>query len=157
MEHNYYLIAENKCWVYWIILFCNLLVQKLVLIHFIFYLYRYKCDRLKLISGVPVVNVLSTSYTVNVGNSITLQCTVSANPTETSVTWERYVNNVATIIDLSNSRYSGSSVGSPSLVITNAAISDEGLYLCKASNSIGTGESKQTFLDVLGSKYRYLQ
>ena len=103
-----------------------------------------------------MVNVLSTSYTVNIGNSITLQCTVSANPTETSVTWERYDNNVATNIDLSNSRYSGSSVGSPSLVINDAAISDEGFYLCKASNSVGTGQSQQTFLDVIGSKYTYL-
>ena len=99
------------------------------------------------------MNVLSSSYSVNVGNSITLQCTVTANPTETSVTWQRYINNVATNIDMTSGRYSGSTVGSPSLVVNNAVTSDEGFYICRASNSVGTGQSQQTYLDVIGSKY----
>ncbi|XP_076095861.1 basement membrane-specific heparan sulfate proteoglycan core protein-like [Mytilus galloprovincialis] len=104
------------------------------------------------VSGsVPVVTVLSNSYSINVGNAITLQCTVSANPTATSVTWQRYINNVATNIDMSIVRYSGSSVGSPSLIISNTVISDEGFYICTASNSVGSGQSQQTFLDVTGS------
>ncbi|XP_071166138.1 hemicentin-1-like [Mytilus edulis] len=104
------------------------------------------------VSGsVPVVTVLSTSYSINVGNSITLQCTVSATPSATSVTWQRFTNNVATNIDMSSGRYSGSSVGSPSLVISNTVISDEGFYICKATNSVGSGQSQQTFLDVIGS------
>jgi hypothetical protein len=39
------------------------------------------------------------------------------------------------------------------LVISNAALSDEGSYVCYATNSIGTGSSQQTFLDVIGSKW----
>ncbi|XP_052103233.1 hemicentin-1-like [Mytilus californianus] len=104
------------------------------------------------VSGsVPVVTVLSTSYSINVGNSITLQCTVNANPTASSVTWQRNINNVATNIDMSIGRYSGSSVGSPSLVISNTVISDEGFYICTATNNVGSGQSQQTFLDVIGS------
>lgn len=102
--------------------------------------------------GVPVVTVLSISYYVNVGNSITLQCTVNANPIATSVTWQLYINNVATNINMSSGRYGGSSVGSPSLVISDAVMSDEGFYICTATNSVGSGQSQQSFLDVIGSK-----
>ncbi|XP_052103246.1 hemicentin-1-like [Mytilus californianus] len=104
------------------------------------------------VSGsVPVVTILSNSYSVNVGNSITLQCSVNANPTAISVTWQRYINNVATTIDMSSGRYGGSSVGSPSLVISNTVMSDEGFYICTATNSVGSRQSPQIFLDVIGS------
>jgi hypothetical protein len=49
-----------------------------------------------------------------------------------------------------------STVQSPSLVISNAAGTDEGLYICMASNSVGTGQSQQTFLDVVGSSHTYI-
>lgn len=98
------------------------------------------------------MTVLSISYSVNVGNTITLQCTVNANPIATSVTWQQYINNVATNINMSSGRYGGSSVASPSLIISNTVISDEGFYICTATNSVGTGQSQQTFLDVIGSK-----
>ncbi|XP_052106699.1 hemicentin-1-like [Mytilus californianus] len=106
---------------------------------------------LGVLGSVPVVTILSTSYSVNVGNFITLQCIVIANPTATSVTWQRYINNVATDISMSSGRYGGSSVSSPSLVISNTAISDEGFYICTATNSVGSGQSPQIFLDVIGS------
>jgi hypothetical protein len=49
-------------------------------------------------------------------------------------------------------KYSGSTVSTPSLTITNAQNSDEGNYVCYATNLAGTGSSSQTFLDVVGSK-----
>lgn len=100
------------------------------------------------------MTVLSTSYSINIANSVTLQCTVTANPSVTKVMWQRIVNNKAVNISMTNPRYSGSTVQSPSLVISNAAGTDEGLYICMASNSVGTGQSQQTFLDVVGSMYR---
>ena len=103
-------------------------------------------------TGIPVVTVLSTS-SVNVGNSITLQCTVIANPAATTVMWQRIVNNAAVNVDMSNPRYSGSTLSSPSLVISNSAATDEGYYICLARNSVGTGQSQQTYLDVVGSKF----
>lgn len=100
---------------------------------------------------VPVPN-----YTVNRGASITLECSYTANPEATSVTWERIVNGQATDIVLSNNnKYGGSNTQSPSLIINNANESDEGSYLCKVTNSIGTGISSATTIDVVGSKYRY--
>ena len=100
---------------------------------------------------VPVPN-----YTVNRGASITLECSYTANPEATSVTWERSVNGQATDIVLSNNnKYGGSNTQSPSLIVNDAKESDEGSYLCKVTNSIGTGISSATTLDVVGSKYRY--
>ncbi|XP_052061392.1 basement membrane-specific heparan sulfate proteoglycan core protein-like [Mytilus californianus] len=102
--------------------------------------------------SAPVVNVASNSYSVNIGNSITLQCTVQANPFHTSVKWQRVDNNGNAVdIDMTNSRYTGSAVNSPSLVISQTMKSDEGRYVCLATNAVGTGQSQQTFLTVVGS------
>lgn len=103
---------------------------------------------------IPSVVIQQPQYSVLVGNSITLVCTVTANPTHTSVNWRRTVNGVTTdiVVANSNNKYSGSTVSTPSLTINNAAQADEGNYVCYASNSIGTGQSSQTFLDVFGGK-----
>ena len=104
-------------------------------------------------SDIPSVVIQQPQYTVLIGNSITLVCTVSANPTHTTVYWRRIVNGVQTDITVTNNnKYSGSTVNTPSLTISNAENSDEGNYICYATNSIGTGQSSQTFLDVYGSK-----
>ena len=70
------------------------------------------------------------------------------------VRWERANgNNVVEIGDTTNNnKYSGSTVSSPSLIIYNAEESDEGNYKCKVTNSVGTGISTTTNLDVVGSK-----
>lgn len=93
-----------------------------------------------------------------VGNSVTLVCTVTANPTHTSVYWRRTVSGITTDITVANSnnKYSGSTVSTPSLTINNAGAADEGSYVCFASNSVGTGQSSQTFLDVFGGKLLYI-
>ncbi|XP_052058076.1 hemicentin-1-like isoform X7 [Mytilus californianus] len=102
--------------------------------------------------NIPVVQVLQNTYTVQVGNVVTLQCTVTANPAHTSVQWQRLVNGQTTTINLGTvGKYTGSSVNTPSLTINNAANSDEGYYICRATNSVGTGQSSQTYLDVIGS------
>ena len=103
---------------------------------------------------VPSVTV-GQGYTVTLGNSITLQCTVFATPSATSVQWNKVTNNVPVAININLSKYSGASISTPSLTITNSAESDEGYYTCQATNAAGTGTSTQTFLDVQGSKYWY--
>ncbi|XP_052061299.1 hemicentin-1-like isoform X6 [Mytilus californianus] len=107
---------------------------------------------LNVVGSAPVVNVASNAYSVNIGNSITLQCNVQANPFHTSVKWQRVDNNGNAVdIDMTNSRYTGSAVNSPSLVISQTMKSDEGRYVCLATNAVGTGQSQQTFLTVVGS------
>ena len=90
-----------------------------------------------------------------VSGTVTLQCVVNANPTHTVVQWQKVVNGVITdVVMSSNNRYSGSTVNSPSLTISQAAFSDEGNYICTATNPVGTANSQQTFLDVTGSKWQ---
>ena len=106
------------------------------------------------IVDIPVVNVLSNQYSVNIGSSVTLECTVVASPTHTTVYWERNVNGVSTRITTGTGKYTGSTVSNPSLTVNNADNSDEGFYICFATNSVGTGQSSNTYLDVLGSKLK---
>ncbi|CAC5415117.1 unnamed protein product [Mytilus coruscus] len=100
--------------------------------------------------AVPYVQVLSNYYSVEIGLTVTLQCTVTSNPSHTNVTWNKIVNGQQTNIG-SNSRYSGGSTNTPSLTISNAVDSDEGYYICTAVNAVGEGQSSQTYLDVIGN------
>ena len=98
------------------------------------------------------MNILQNQYSVNFADSVTLECTVTATPGHTSVQWRRTINGVQTAITVSNNnKYSGSEVNTPSLTINTADNSDEGFYTCYATNSVGTGSSQQTYLDVVGS------
>lgn len=89
---------------------------------------------------------------MNFGSSVTLQCTISGNPVYTTVYWKKIVDGESTDIEINNNKYGGATVNSPSLIIYNAESSDKGFYICYATNSVGTGQSSQTFLDVVGSK-----
>lgn len=104
------------------------------------------------VTDIPIVQVLQSQYSVNIGSSRTLECTVTANPTHTNVYWQRNVAGQLTQITIDNVKYSGSTVGNPSLTVNNAENNDEGFYICFATNSVGTGQSANTYLDVIGSK-----
>lgn len=99
---------------------------------------------------------IGQGYTVNLGSSVTIQCTVFATPSATTVAWKKVSSmGVESIIDVaSNSnKYTGGSVNVPSLTILNAVDSDEAYYVCSATNAAGTGTSSQSYLDVLGSMF----
>lgn len=104
---------------------------------------------------VPVVTVSSSSYSINLNNQVTLGCTVTANPVETSVYWQKIKNGVTTTINFNTNtnKYGGSSVQNPSLQIFSVVEDDEATYVCFAVNSVGTGQSSQTTLTVIGSMY----
>ena len=74
-----------------------------------------------------------------------------ANPAATTVYWVKQVGGQNTQISTSNNKYSFS-VNSPSLIISNLDQSDEANYICYAQNSVGSGNSQTTNLDVIGSK-----
>ena len=104
------------------------------------------------ISAIPTVTVKQSLYSVDIAQPITLECTVVASPIHTSVYWQKVVNGIATTITANQNKYSGSSVGTPSLTIGNVDFNDEAYYICFATNEVGTGQSAQTYLDVIGSK-----
>ena len=103
---------------------------------------------------IPVVQLLNTSYTVEVGQSVTLGCRiVTALPSATNVYWSRFINNAYDRVAIDNVRYFGSTVGNPNLTITNVALSDATSYQCSATNTAGTGNSAMAMLLVTGSEY----
>ncbi|OWF53625.1 Titin [Mizuhopecten yessoensis] len=106
-----------------------------------------QCDS---VSDVPTVTVGQSSYSVTAGSSITLTCTVSANPTHTNVFWQRDVGSGSQVITIDGVNYSGSQVNAPSITIIVSEIGDAGTYTCFAVNSVGTGQSSTT-LTVTGS------
>ena len=91
---------------------------------------------------------------VLLGNQATLFCSVSGTPSPTNIYWEKKQNDGSyTTVDVSgNSRYSGGSLLSPNLVITNAAFSDSGTYRCLATNAAGLANSIDETLNVVGSE-----
>ena len=95
-----------------------------------------------------------SSYSVNFGDSVTIPCSVSANPSATSVFWERVSpSGVPSTISLVPSKYSGGTLLSPDLVISNTDTIDQGFYRCLATNSVGTSTSDSAFLAVIGSEF----
>lgn len=104
--------------------------------------------------GVLTVSIPQSTYTEDYSNTVTLDCVISGTPAATRVYWEATKNGVTTQIEVTNStKYSGSSISTPSLTITNAISEDEGVYKCFAENVFGLAESNQTTLDIVpGSK-----
>ncbi|XP_069107396.1 basement membrane-specific heparan sulfate proteoglycan core protein-like [Argopecten irradians] len=107
--------------------------------------------QLTVISGVPIVTISQAAYTVVAGQTVTLECTVSASPPHTSVDWQRIDSGVTTALNIDGIKYFGSTVTSPSLTITSASSDDASNYTCSATNSVGTGISGQTTLTVTGN------
>jgi hypothetical protein len=85
------------------------------------------------------------------GNDVTLVCIITSTLSYTEVKWVKAVNNVRKGVVIDGSKYSGSTVNSPSLTIHRVDSSDVGYYTCYGSNSVGTGQSQEVHLDVVGS------
>lgn len=99
---------------------------------------------------VPIVTA-TTVQSTRVGSSVTIQCTVIANPPAIDITWAKYINNQPTPVDIeNNARLTGGTTTVPSLTINPVEQDDEGNYICQARNDVGTGSSNQVFVDITG-------
>ncbi|VDI53187.1 Hypothetical predicted protein [Mytilus galloprovincialis] len=112
----------------------------------------------------PNVTIPQSSYSVLIGNSVTLICNVTSDFGWFGVYWQRateydFDTSVLTseplvitidyeMISILSYKYSGSNSSSPSLTIFNADKQDEGAYICFAVDEIGTGNSSVTLLTV---------
>ena len=67
--------------------------------------------------------------TVNQGESITLTCSYTGDPTPT-LKWTRYLS--AEFSDIPNTQ------GSNVLTISNAQLEDRGVYICTVENEVGS-------------------
>ena len=101
---------------------------------------------------VPQVTVTRDAYSVDVGGSVTLQCSVTADPVHNNVYWRKVDGGTETSITIDNSKYTGSTISNPSLTINTVTFNDTGTYYCYASNSVGTGVSTQVIVAVSGGK-----
>ena len=102
---------------------------------------------------MPTVTASSLTYSSVTGQSITLGCSVSANPDVNLVFWQVLSNGQYVSLSLSGGKYTGSTVNSPSLTILNSQSGDTATYRCGATNTVGTGYSSGISLQVTGSKY----
>lgn len=116
--------------------------------------FRTSCASV-LLTDILTVVIPKDQYTFEVGSVATLECRVTGTPSATSVYWTKsHAGGASETIDMTNtSKYSGSSVTSPSLVISNAQSSDDGSYRCWATNDVGTAQSSPTVLTISGCEY----
>ncbi|XP_041372553.1 hemicentin-1-like [Gigantopelta aegis] len=93
----------------------------------------------------PNVTVALTSYTVNEGGMVTLQCTVISTPPASIVRWTKD----GTAVDRTSGRFSnGNSVAQASLTISNVQATDIGTYVCYGTNTIAEARSPDVILNV---------
>jgi hypothetical protein len=84
------------------------------------------------------------------GNDVTLVCTITSIPSYNEVKWDKGMHGIPTEVVIDSNKYTGSTVNTPSLTIHSADSSDVGYYTCYGTNSVGTGQSQEVHLDVVG-------
>ena len=98
---------------------------------------------LSLCTEAPVINVSSSTVTVNVGSPITLSCTSRGSRPET-FTWKKgsgqVLNSTTTKIAYTNSR----AVFRADYSIDSVTTNDSGTYTCTATNPLGSNSATIT-------------
>ncbi|XP_067674212.1 hemicentin-1-like isoform X2 [Haliotis asinina] len=96
----------------------------------------------------PRVSSLDEALIADTGDDVTILCTIDANPNVTSVTWNMLNGSSKEPVDMSDSRYTGSTPVSPSLSIDSLIPDDAGRYQCEGENAIGPGTGSYVTLTV---------
>lgn len=80
------------------------------------------------------------------GTNVQITCNHESYQKPSSVFWNKDGEN----LNVPNSKYNGSTVDVPSLVIFNTRETDSGKYMCGVVNDIGTGYSKEVMVIIKG-------
>lgn len=99
------------------------------------------------VSGSPQLTVSPTSDTKPEGTpEVVLSCTVLAIPAIKTLTWRKD----GSVINVTgqSSKYAGGVISQPNLTIKNITRYDAGVYVCEATNDIGSGQSVGAQLNV---------
>ncbi|XP_069109364.1 uncharacterized protein, partial [Argopecten irradians] len=91
--------------------------------------------------GSPWINISHGMFVVTVGKTATIQTFIIASPEVTSVQWYRVDKDEYIPLQIDNKRYFAGSILSPTLIIRETIIEDQGEYVCSATNSNGPGWS----------------
>ncbi|VDI54606.1 Hypothetical predicted protein [Mytilus galloprovincialis] len=109
-----------------------------------------KPQNVQVLPDIPIV-LTSKEETVTIGEYVTLSCNISSVSKLTKVVW--YKNNIEFNFNANgtkdNDKFIGGTLQDPSLTIYSVQITDEGNYICNASNAADkTGWSKPVHLSV---------
>lgn len=95
---------------------------------------------------IPLVSPLRNNIQASTGKVIHLGCNHDSYPQPTLVFWNKDGKN----LNMSVSKYNGSTIKQPSLTILNTDQLDSGIYVCAVVNEIGTGYSSKIQLIIKG-------
>ena len=102
--------------------------------------------------GKPSIHISPTNVEIVEGQSNTITCSVSSISVITDVTWIKITavgNEIVNVVSVDR-KFSGGTLSDPSLTINNIAKSDEGTYMCRATNCFGTTSSEYSVLTCKG-------
>ncbi|CAC5368831.1 unnamed protein product [Mytilus coruscus] len=99
-------------------------------------------DSQLLTGDLPTVSIQNNNFYPKIGQSFNIPCTIGES---TIVQWSRVRPRRKEVISLDSSKYSGGTIGNPSLTITSIVSSDNGEYQCCGENLYG-GSCDQTIL-----------
>ncbi|XP_021373899.1 uncharacterized protein LOC110463558, partial [Mizuhopecten yessoensis] len=95
--------------------------------------------------GHPIVNISHKEFSVPNSESVILQTYIISSPPASSIEWFKIkAEDNETLIPIDSKKYYGGSDLSPSLIIRNVNVDDQGWYICRAANNNGTGCSNKT-------------
>jgi hypothetical protein len=111
-----------------------------------------KSNLLFYFNGRPLIHIIPTYVEVVGGLSHTITCFVSSISVITDVTWIKTTAVGYEIVNVVgvDGMFSGGTPSDPSLTINNIAKSDEGTYVCTATNCLGTTSSEYSVLTCKG-------
>ena len=104
-----------------------------------------------IISATPTVTTNQLYININLSDSVTLNCQVTAVPLLKEVKWSKKFGD--TFQPVSLGQLTGGPVTSHSLVFSNIQMTDAGIYICSATNALGEALSQEVNVTVSYSKY----
>ncbi|XP_021365384.1 uncharacterized protein LOC110458132, partial [Mizuhopecten yessoensis] len=99
--------------------------------------------------GHPLVNITHQEFFVPNSEAVILQTYIISSPPAWSIEWFQIKaedNEIS--LEINSKKYYGGSELSPSLIIRNINVDDQGWYICRATNNNGTGCSNKTFVRI---------
>jgi hypothetical protein len=100
-------------------------------------------------TGRPSIHILPTNINIVEGQSHTITCSISSISDITWIKTTAVGYEIVNVVGV-DGKFSGGTLSDPSLTINNIVKSDEGTYVCRATNCFGTTSSEYSVLTCKG-------